>query len=72
MGWLREEYERAVSRIERTPPWARVKYGKDLEQGRRLASEREDLIADGIDPAELLIPVAPENPRKNPAQRKHR
>lgn len=27
------------------------------EQGRRLASEREDLIAAGVDPAELAIPL---------------
>lgn len=31
-----------------------------MEQGRRLASEREDLIAQGVDPADLLIPLAPE------------
>lgn len=30
-----------------------------LEQGRRLASQREDLIAAGVDPADLLIPLAP-------------
>lgn len=30
-----------------------------LEQGRTLASEREELIADGVDPAELVIPLAP-------------
>lgn len=35
-----------------------------MEEGRRLASERDDLIADGIDPAELLIPLAPEYCRK--------
>lgn len=27
------------------------------EQGRRLASEREDLIAAGVDPAELHVPL---------------
>lgn len=27
-----------------------------LEEGRRLASQREDLIAQGVDPADLLIP----------------
>lgn len=30
-----------------------------LEQGRRLASERDDLIANGVDPSELHIPLAP-------------
>lgn len=29
------------------------------EQGRQLASEREDLIAAGADPAELEVPIAP-------------
>ena len=29
------------------------------EQGRRLASQREDLIASGVDPAELAIPLHP-------------
>lgn len=31
------------------------------EQGRRLASEREDLIAAGADPAELVVPLHPDN-----------
>lgn len=30
------------------------------EQGRRLANERDDLIAAGVDPAELAAPVAPD------------
>lgn len=30
-----------------------------IEAGRRLASERDDLIADGVDPAALLVPDAP-------------
>lgn len=30
-----------------------------MERGRQLASEREDLIAGGVDPKELLIPLAP-------------
>jgi hypothetical protein len=29
------------------------------EAGRRLASEREDLIAQGIDPADLTVPLDP-------------
>jgi hypothetical protein len=33
------------------------------EQGRRLASEREDLIAAGADPRELLIPLHPHDAR---------
>jgi hypothetical protein len=33
----------------------------DAETGRRLASEREDLIAAGADPADLLIPIHPED-----------
>lgn len=30
-----------------------------LEAGRRLASERDDLIAQGVDPAELVVPIGP-------------
>lgn len=30
-----------------------------MERGRRLASERDDLIAAGADPAELVVPLAP-------------
>jgi hypothetical protein len=30
-----------------------------LEQGRRLASQRDDLIAQGVDPSELEMPLAP-------------
>lgn len=29
------------------------------EEGRILASRRDDLITEGVDPAELLVPVAP-------------
>lgn len=31
------------------------------ERGRRLASEREDLIASGVDPADLVVPLAPDH-----------
>lgn len=30
------------------------------EEGRRLASEREDLIAAGVDPTTLIVPIHPE------------
>lgn len=30
-----------------------------IERGRELASQREDLIVAGVDPAELAIPIAP-------------
>jgi len=30
-----------------------------MEQGRQLASQRDDLIAQGVDPAELAVPIAP-------------
>ncbi|GAA4075602.1 hypothetical protein ACFFOS_27520 [Nocardioides kongjuensis] len=30
-----------------------------VEEGRRFASEREDLIAQGVDPADLLVPEVP-------------
>lgn len=29
------------------------------EEGRRLASQRDDLIAQGVDPADLEIPIGP-------------
>jgi hypothetical protein len=32
------------------------------EQGRRLASERDDLIAQGVDPADLTVPLHPGDP----------
>lgn len=31
-----------------------------VEQGRRYASRRDDLVAHGVDPRDLLVPVAPE------------
>lgn len=37
-----------------------------FEQGRRLARQREDLIAQGVDPSELLIPLAPAEPTDTP------
>ena len=30
-----------------------------LEEGRKLASQRDNLIAQGVDPADLAIPLAP-------------
>lgn len=33
-----------------------------VEQGRQLASQREALIAVGIDPGELAVPIAPLTP----------
>lgn len=30
-----------------------------LEEGRQLASQRDDLIAQGVDPADLAVPLAP-------------
>lgn len=38
------------------------------EQGRQLASEREDLIAAGVDPDALLIPSHPGEPGGNESQ----
>ena len=35
------------------------KYVRLREQGRRLASRRDDLIAAGVDPAELIVPLHP-------------
>lgn len=33
-----------------------------MEQGRQLASERDDLIAAGVDPDDLAVPIAPAVP----------
>jgi hypothetical protein len=41
---------------------ANRKYVRLRERGRRLASEREDLVAAGVNPAELLIPAYPDEP----------
>lgn len=38
---------------------ARLDGPADAERGRRLASERDDLIAAGVDPGDLAVPVAP-------------
>lgn len=41
-----------------------VKRERDLmERGRRLASERDDLIADGADPIDLIVPRYPRDGR---------
>lgn len=42
----------------RTPPMTTAGR-RFMEQGRQLASERDDLIAQGVDPADLVIPIAP-------------
>ena len=34
-----------------------------VEQGRQLASRREDLIAAGADPSSLEVPLHPDDPR---------
>lgn len=44
----------AVRRLRREPAEVAL-----LEEGRRLASEREGLVAAGVDPAELAVPLAP-------------
>lgn len=46
-------------------PILEVEAPVDLEeQGRRLASEREDLIAEGVDPSSLEVPIAPDVSRE--------
>lgn len=40
--------------------WSDADARARAEEGRRLASEREDLIASGVDPQELLIPLHPD------------
>lgn len=47
--------------VERRRDRRRLKRRQRLiDKGRRLASERDDLIAGGVDPAELEVPRAPE------------
>lgn len=45
------------------------KYVRLRENGRRLASQREDLIAAGVDPAKLAVPLHPIEPRPRRAGR---
>jgi hypothetical protein len=40
-------------------------YDRQAENGRRLASEREDLIAAGVDPARLGVPLHPVPPHES-------
>jgi hypothetical protein len=47
------------------------KYVRLREQGRRLASRREDLIAAGADPADLLIPLHPDQPSRSRRVARH-
>jgi hypothetical protein len=39
---------------------------KPLEGGRRLASRRDDLIAQGVNPDDLTVPLAPEPTSERP------
>lgn len=39
------------------------RWRRENEKARSLASQRDDLIAAGVDPNELLVPVAPIRPR---------
>lgn len=53
----------AGERSGKCPTYQAITEKADLaEQGRRLASEREDLIAAGVDPALLEIPLHPRPP----------
>lgn len=42
------------------------------EEGLRLASERDDLIAEGVDPAVLEVPLAPIAPVEDAPPRRRR
>lgn len=55
-----ERSPHVLSNRERRTWHREHKTGVDLmENGRRLASERDDLIAAGVDPTELVVPLAP-------------
>ena len=47
------------------------KYRSIVERGRRLASQREDFIAAGVDPADLLIPLHPAQPSRSRRSARH-
>jgi hypothetical protein len=50
---------------------ANRKYVRLRENGRRLASRREDLIAAGVNPAELVIPLHPAEPPRSRRSARH-
>lgn len=69
--WLRPWWPNAIGRAQDRrdahtcpnvwPCTACVRERTQLaEEGRRLASERDDLITRGVDPADLLIPLYPQ------------
>lgn len=45
--------------LKRTDVTDTADYDALTEEGRRLASQRDDLIAQGVDPADLAVPLAP-------------
>jgi hypothetical protein len=47
------------------------KYVRLRERGQRLASEREDLIAAGVNPARLLVPAYPDPPVRSRRGARH-
>lgn len=68
LAWLSAR-ERAAAADESAPKLPSIelfspggKLDRLREQGRRLASQRDDLIATGADPAELAIPLYPATP----------
>lgn len=55
-----DELPAHIAESEQDPEYAAL-----AEQGRRSASERDDLIAAGVDPAELAIPIHPADPEED-------
>lgn len=53
--WIRRAIQMRLGRTEENVDHTALL----AEQGRVLASRREDLIATGVDPAELVVPLAP-------------
>jgi hypothetical protein len=56
----RDEEVREAAALRRENRRLRAREAELLEEGRRLASERESLVAAGADPAALEVPLAPE------------
>jgi hypothetical protein len=60
-GVLTAEHELTDQEARQVAEVARRLLGEPLhEQGRVLASQRDDLIAQGVDPRELRIPLRPD------------
>lgn len=56
-----ERYAETIAKRLQQPALVVLESQDLAEQGRRLASEREDLVAAGVDPAQLEVPLHPKS-----------